>query len=61
MCFFFVSGRRKIHYTLNKGLEMAEEYDMRTGDLVGIFDILICIVTAYVQSFNWSASFNLNW
>ena len=52
MCFFFVSGRRKIHYTLNKGLEMAEEYDMRTGDLVGIFDILICIVTAYVQSFN---------
>jgi len=28
-------GKRKVHYTFTDGTEMAEEYDMKTGELSG--------------------------
>ena len=30
-----VSGRKKIHFSFKDGMEMAEEYDLNTGDLLG--------------------------
>ena len=30
-----MTGRRKLHFTLTDGRELAEEYDTRTNELVG--------------------------
>ena len=32
---FIFSGRRKIHFTFSDGSELAEEYDMRSDELLG--------------------------
>ena len=31
----YVTDRKKIHFTFQDGTEMAEEYDINTGDLLG--------------------------
>lgn len=35
MCWFLSIGKRKIHYLFSDGKEMAEEYDMKTDELIG--------------------------
>ena len=40
-----VSGRRKIHFTLTDGRELAEEYDLRTNELIGNISI-----TSFIRS-----------
>ena len=47
----FSTGRRKIHYTFGDGQEMAEEYDIRSAELIGknlkilnVFSFTYCLV-----------------
>ena len=35
-----LTGRRKVHFTFKDGKELAEEYDVRDGKLIGM--MLIC-------------------
>ena len=32
---FYAEGRRKIHFTFPDGTEMAEEYDLKSSELIG--------------------------
>lgn len=34
MMFYNVEGKRKVHYLFDDGKEMAEEYDMKTDELI---------------------------
>lgn len=35
ICLLFCAGKRKIHYLFTDGKEMAEEYDLKTDELLG--------------------------
>ena len=35
MCTSLILGRRKVHFTFKDGKELAEEYDVRDGKLLG--------------------------
>ena len=37
---YIFTGRRKLHFTLSDGRELAEEYDLKTNELVG----KLCVV-----------------
>ena len=39
--FIYFSGRRKIHFTFPDGQELAEEYNLKTGELVGMWYVCI--------------------